>query len=167
MKKDAESVPDQRPVEFVSEDGFWRLIIQIDAAEVFLAHRQLRARDNESGGQLFGTVHEGAINIAKATGPSKNDWRSRFGFRPLRSREQRDIENMFKQGLHFLGNWHTHPEYRPTPSITDFQSISEEFLKSDHQLPFFLMAIVGLSSDPTNWWMSAHQQATYQRFSSI
>lgn len=156
MNQPAISVSKPETVVFEREDCRWYVEIRPDARQMLNRHRQKRLWSCEAGGQLFGTFHPGYTEIVAATGPSPGDWRSRFGFKPLRKREQEDIHRFFSMGLHFLGNWHTHPSPAPEPSDTDRESIAEEVVLSDHQLPFFLMVIVSTLSDPTTWWMSSH-----------
>lgn len=156
MTKPAGSVDNRGPIVLLREDRQWRLSISGTALSILAEHRQTKRWSTEAGGQLFGTIAPGLISVATATGPSPSDWRRRFGFRPSRRREQEDIDRLFSLGLHFLGNWHTHPDLQPSPSSLDLQSISDEFSKSEHQLPFFILLIVGMELDPRFWWVSSH-----------
>ena len=45
---------------------------------------------------------------------------------------------MHAKGLHFVGDWHTHPEAVPTPSSSDIRTIKEAVAKSRHHLHGFL-----------------------------
>ena len=49
-------------------------------------------------------------------------------------------------GLHFVGDWHTHPEPTPRPSEDDLKNMQECFAKSVHELRTFAMIILG--TDP-------------------
>lgn len=121
----------------------------------FKEHQQKSKRDKESGGQLFAVINENGNHwiIEKATGPNRKDFRSRFGFKANRKIEQNDINSAFEKGLHFVGDWHTHPESHPTPSSEDKKSISDIFIKSKHELPGFIMIIVG-NDELSNLWIS-------------
>ena len=46
----------------------------------------------------------------------------------------------------YVGEWHTHPEKKPSPSGTDCCSIINSFVSSDICVPFLLMIIVGTDS---------------------
>jgi integrative and conjugative element protein (TIGR02256 family) len=164
MKRPVASAVDTPATLFVREDKLW--IVTVSAAVITLisSHRQRRLWSCEAGGQLFGTIAPGYITVTTATGPSPKDWRGRFGFKPSRAREQADILRHFEQGLHFLGDWHTHPEPTPEPSGTDRDSLAEEFAQSEHQLPFFLLLIAGTQSEPRTWWLSSHRDRQGQRF---
>jgi len=55
---------------------------------------------------------------------------------------------MHRNGLHFVGDWHTHPEPVPTPSAADIRTIKEAVAKSRHHLHGFIMIVVGSSDFP-------------------
>jgi len=114
----------------------------------FDRHRQVTLGSKEAGGQLFARIDRDNIIVERVTGPRSTDRRSVFTFIPNRLAERREIKRLFKRGLHYVGDWHTHPEAHPTPSATDLNSFKEMFRKSRHQLERFVMVIVGTSSVP-------------------
>lgn len=122
------------------------LVLSDEVLNHFQAHRQTGHQEHEAGGQLFARIDGAEIIIEKATGPRKLDRRSRYSFCPSRMAERREIKKLFKTGLHYVGDWHTHPQSRPAPSQTDIRSFQEMFRRSRHQLKSFVMIIVG--SDP-------------------
>lgn len=63
---------------------------------------------------------------------------------------------MHREGLHFIGDWHTHPEPTPTPSGSDVRSIRDAVVKSKHHLNGFLMIIVGTDVFPQGLHLSLH-----------
>ena len=121
-------------------------------SDAVLAHiesrRQLTPGSTEAGGQLFARIDGSCIIIERATGPRLSDRRSPFSFIPNRIAERREIKRLFKEGLHYAGDWHTHPERRPKPSGTDAGSFRDMFRKSRHQLAGFVMVIVGTDAPP-------------------
>lgn len=119
-------------------------------------HRQTAWWKREAGGQLFARVNGDEWHIEEATGPRRSDVRSRFGFRPNRRAEQREILERFASGLHYVGDWHTHPEPVPTPSPTDISSMQEMVAASNHELTGFLMLIVGTAVGGIGLWTSIH-----------
>lgn len=125
-----------------------QLVIENPVLAHFRKFVQRRICQPESGGQLFGTFEEDTITIRVATGPYKEDKRTRYRFTPDRKREHKDIDAQFDLGLQFIGNWHTHPEQVPTPSYTDLSNTRERFLRSDHELLAFTMVIVGTAALP-------------------
>lgn len=136
--------------------GSLHVRIAADAMRAFDGHRQKRFYQREAGGQLFGTVRANHWVILEATGPRKGDRRSRFGFWPDRASEQREIHSFHARGLEYLGDWHTHPEEQPTPSARDLTSIAAIARESTHNLPGFLLCIVGRAQFPYGLWLSFH-----------
>ncbi len=122
----------------------------------FDARRQTRFYHREAGGQLFGHAGRSSWVVARATGPDRADRRCRFGFRPDRAREQREIHEFHALGFDYLGDWHTHPEGTPEPSSRDSTSIGEIARQSTHHLSGFLLCIVGHSPFPRGLWLSFH-----------
>ena len=122
----------------------------------FNAHRQTRFYHREAGGQLFGHAGRSRWTVARATGPGGADRRVRFGFKPDRTREQREIYDFHALGFDYLGDWHTHPEDTPTPSSRDLDSIGEIARQSTHHLSGFLLCIAGRSPFPGGFWLSFH-----------
>lgn len=113
------------------------------ALVVLAEYRQKHFWAREAGGQLFAEIEDKQVRVVRAGRPKALDLRSRFGFAPHRPSEQREINANFGDGLHYVGDWHTHPEDSPTPSLTDASSINECVLQSKHQLTGFLLLIVG------------------------
>ncbi len=95
------------------------------------------------------------------------DERWRMLFVPNRILQRRLIKKYFKIGRHFVGEWHTHPEPNPTPSGLDLKSMSEAFLKSQHELNYFIMAIIGNKPDVLNIWVSAHNGLSHYRLNEV
>jgi len=131
-----------------------RLVFTSEVLDHFRSNRQRRCLSSEAGGQLFARFIAGAIVVEVATGPYREDKRSRFLFTPDRCREQRDIDNYYTQRLHFLGNWHTHPQKIPFPSGIDLKNTRKRFIESDHMLESFLMVIVGLAPFPKGLYVA-------------
>ncbi|MEJ2376114.1 MAG: Mov34/MPN/PAD-1 family protein [Pseudolabrys sp.] len=125
----------------------------------FDAHRQRRFFHREAGGQLFARIRGQEWQIVAATGPRVKDRRSLFSFRPHRASEQDEIFEHHKQGLDYVGDWHTHPEEVPSPSSHDLSSIGEVVRRSTHHLPGFLLLIVGRKSFPKGLWASFHARS--------
>lgn len=121
--------------------------------EMLEKHRQRTRFHREIGGQLFARFNLGVLIVECAT--CVKGARSRFSFHPNRIEEQREIDALFEKGLHYVGDWHTHPEGRPTPSTPDRTKMLEIFQQSKHQLPYMLIAIVGLESFPAGLFLGA------------
>lgn len=130
------------------------IIIKENVLEHILEYRQLNTNDTEAGGQLFCSFEQSSVIISLATGPKEKDIRSRFRFIPNRLIERREIKKMHKAGMHFVGDWHTHPQAYPKPSIEDVGSMTDLYVRSEHQLGGMVMLIVGQADPPEGLHLS-------------
>jgi integrative and conjugative element protein (TIGR02256 family) len=124
------------------------LVFTDEVLALFARYRQRRWWQREAGGQLFARFEGPRILVAAATTPGRTDLRSRFSFKPDRRREQRDILRHHAEGLHFVGDWHTHPEPVPTISPDDAESFADIVRRSHHELNGFVLVIVGTDAPP-------------------
>jgi len=145
----------EQGITYEGPDG---LIVHIEQAVLthLYVNAQRKCWSREAGGQLFASIKKNRWVIAKATGPRPIDFRSRFAFRPDRKAENTEILAHFQEGLHYVGDWHTHPQDVPSPSHTDIRNITETVQASEHSLPGFLMAIVGRAPATDGLWISFH-----------
>lgn len=144
----------------IGESGQY-LILEKSVLDHFFEWRQLNPRMSEAGGQLFGAVEDQCIKLKLATGPRSSDRRGRFFFVADRLAERREIDALHKSGLHYFGDWHTHPQAVPTPSGTDLASMADLFARSKHELNAFLMVIVGTSEFPEGLHVSLHEASAW------
>jgi len=119
-------------------------------------HQQTEEDSPEAGGQLFARFNPNVIRIEQATGPRQSDHRSRYGYLPHRDGEQREIDQMHQRGLHFIGDWHTHPEPHPRPSTSDVRSIRQAVKQSKHHLNGFILLIAGTEPFPKGLFVSLY-----------
>lgn len=119
------------------------LVYEPDVLRHFSRNRQCGSASTEAGGQLFAKFEGNSIRIVVATGPRRSDKRTNVSFVPNRALENVEIRNMFRRGLHYIGDWRTHPEKHPRPSAIDIASMRDCFKKSTHGLNFFVLSIVG------------------------
>jgi len=125
-----------------------RVLIEDDVLEQFGRYRQIKRRAPEAGGQLFARLEPPYVVIAAATGPDERDKRSRFSFRPDLAKQQLEIKAMYERGLHYVGDWHTHPAPRGSASGPDFRSIGEVVRLSRHGFGAFLLIVAGTAPPP-------------------
>lgn len=113
-----------------------------------------RGLRREAGGQLFGTFPvPNIMQVEKATGPvpaCRRLW-NRISLN-LRV-DQKEINAEFAKGLHYLGDWHTHPATIPNPSPMDYRTFQSRFQESTHELHTMLMVIVGTNPFPGGLWV--------------
>ena len=124
--------------------------------EHFARHRQLRFWHKEAGGQLFARIEGNDIFVAEATGPRPSDRRGRTYYHADRCVEQAEIAAMHAQGLHYIGDWHSHPERQPSPSPRDDATMASRVLLSQHSLRGFVFVIIGQADPPTGMTVVIH-----------
>lgn len=134
------------------------LVLSDEVVRKLRRHRQMRWYQREAGGQLFARLSLSRIIIEEATGPRRTDRRTRTRYVPDRAAEQREIDSRHGEGLHYVGDWHTHPEALPGPSGLDIASISDSVRKSTHALNGFLLVIVGQVEPPDGLLVSVHDR---------
>lgn len=111
-------------------------------------HRQTKWWHTEAGGLLFARFDGKRILIDDITGPRRGDIRTPFSYCPNRRAEQREINDRHRKGLHYVGDWHSHPELRPTPSPRDERTMRSRVTESRHELAGFVFAIIGQAPLP-------------------
>lgn len=141
-------------LSYVVGDSDQSLVISTSVLNHFRKNQQKRWFHKEAGGQLFARLLSDQVVIEKATGPRNSDRRTRTQYVPDVRAEQREIDKSHRDGLHYVGDWHSHPEEIPRPSNDDSVSISDTFIKSKHHLNGFLLIIVGTAPFPSGLYVS-------------
>ena len=132
-------------IRFISPGG-QEVVLSESVVTHLLAHRQ-KLCGREAGGQLFGVFEDSrTVCVLKATGPRKTDLRWPFFYRPDKIAEQIEIDEAFRSNLHYVGDWHTHPQDIPSPSGYDIESLQRIFCESQHKLNYLVLAVVGRTS---------------------
>ncbi|WP_432404870.1 Mov34/MPN/PAD-1 family protein [Wukongibacter sp. M2B1] len=110
-------------------------------------YRQLN-RMYESGGILLGRVKidYSEYIIDDISEPCSRDRRYRYGFIRNKDKAQKIINEAFDKSngvIQYLGEWHTHPECNPTPSIVDRNLINNCSEKIENVSEIIFMIILG------------------------
>ena len=150
-----------------TSSGRSSVLITEAAVATMLSFRQIKGRDKEAGGQLFAHFDHGDVVIVEATTPTLLDRRSRYNFNPNRLLQRREIRKKHAAGLHFVGDWHTHPEPTATPSDDDLTSMQDCFRRSRHDLTAFILIILGIAPPPDGWYVALATADSVQRLCSI
>lgn len=99
----------------------------------------------ESGGVLLGTVHERGLLVTVATTPTRLDRQFRYLFERFPFGHRAAAKRLWRSSAgttRYLGEWHTHPQDFPTPSVIDlaeWRKLAE--VRADRRP--FLAVIVG------------------------
>lgn len=132
----------------------YSLVLTDPALAMMLCYRQVRVQDKEAGGQLFARFDGRDVVVVEATPPKLLDYRTRHSFHPNRFLQRKEIMSFYRKGLHFVGDWHTHPEPMPSPSADDIAGIKDCFQRSTHDLAAFVLLIVGTDQPPLCFYAS-------------
>ncbi len=145
--------------EWIEYDlGGSRQVLELSRSvlERFHRFRQVRPWQKEAGGQLFARLAQSRVVVVEATGPRRNDRRTRTSYIPDRAAEQREIDEMHSRGLHYVGDWHTHPERYASSSCPDVTSIADCFARSKHHLNALVLIVVGSRGVPDGLHVAIH-----------
>lgn len=123
------------------------VIISQKAHNLMLRHRQLDS-DTESGGILIGHYYPNAhtLHICVASRPCNQDRRGRYFFHRDAAHATKVARRYWAQSggaLHYLGEWHTHPEPNPSPSFVDRLSMRGLLKNSTVVSSGLVLVIVG------------------------
>lgn len=135
------------------------LIVEPAVLEHVEKSKQLNTFSTEAGGQLFGYVNELEIRVVVATGPYKRDQRGRYHYRSNDISAQKMIEAFAKDGLYYLGEWHTHAEDFPTASASDLDAMHKLLSHSKLNVNGLLMLIVGRSDLLSGYYIMFFNQS--------
>ena len=155
-----------RPRIYILPNSEHQIILTKTVLETFSTYIQ-QGTNPEAGGLLFAEFVFPVTSIVEATPPGVTDRRWRTLFIPNRTLQRQLIKQRFKDGYHFVGEWHTHPLVRPTPSTLDLESTADSFLKSRHELNYFIMVIIGNASKNLVLWVSIHDRLSHYRLKEI
>ncbi|RVU84684.1 hypothetical protein EOL70_10550 [Leucothrix sargassi] len=158
---------------FLLPDNRGEIILTGDVLSHINNFSQTSVFDKEAGGQLFSTTPNlSRVLISVATGPHKEDKRSRFSFNLDVTKAMQDRFSLFEKGLHPVGLWHTHPEKDPYPSKNDRLTTHNYLDAFQGDMQGFLSVIIGNKRHPPNlviwcaWKNKKHHWCKLEELSS-
>ncbi|WP_121965000.1 Mov34/MPN/PAD-1 family protein [Myroides sp. N17-2] len=116
---------------------------------IFKKHVQYDVHLPESGGILTGKLYEDLVEILNCSEPTVSDKQSRYNFNRSYKAAQIFINEKFEKSKGkeiYLGEWHTHPEDNPTPSVTDIKNFTKTISKNKLNSNTHFMIIIGIKS---------------------
>ena len=137
------------PLIFLRADGT-RLEVSVAVWTIMQGFIQQASDATEAGGVLMGRhLREGsAIVVDAVTTPMAGDRRARTWFHRARRRHQAAIDAAWAASegtCTYLGEWHTHPEPVPTPSLVDWADWRRRLHQDRYTEPLFFL-IVGTTA---------------------
>ena len=141
-----------------AKDGGWMLnsggyvYIEPSVLTTLADYRQLNPHDPESGGLLTGLYAAEHIHVTDITTPQSMDSQGRTRFVRQDPFHVTSTERLYQlsQGLlNMVGEWHTHPQQIPAPSLIDQRSWQETVLARRPLTTIFLI------QGTTDLWIGA------------
>ena len=138
-------------LHFELAEANWKLEFSADAIRVMSSHAQVGMKGRESVGQLYTgdlTAQTVLVGLATRLPPRVAAW-SRVQFDPKKALKER--QELFAQGFHCVGLWHTHPEPYPKPSGEDRQLARNYAKAASEQIQGIVFVIVGTRPHPNSF----------------
>lgn len=106
---------------------------------------------NERGGILMGKLYfkRNKILITDIV-ESNSKALGKYNFEMDVEYIQKKITSIWEKSAHtetYLGDWHTHPEYYPKPSLRDYITFSKNFFQSSIDQNFLIYIILGYKKE--------------------
>lgn len=116
----------------------------VDTFKLFIQYDEAKP---EAGGVLLGyLIDDYSFYVSDLSTPTEDDKSSRFSFVRSFISAQRFVNTFFKKSKGkkiYLGEWHTHPEKLPSPSITDLKSFEKQLKENVLNSQVIFMIIIG------------------------
>ncbi|PQJ36790.1 hypothetical protein BSZ35_00095 [Salinibacter sp. 10B] len=111
---------DSDAISFRSPDGQYRLRLLDSPVRKILSLGQ-EAAPAETGGILVGQyVNSNRVaEVSKVIGPPPDSTGGRYWFERGKRGLSERLNALWDDGVYYLGEWHTHPDKSPRPSVTD------------------------------------------------
>jgi integrative and conjugative element protein (TIGR02256 family) len=131
---------------------------------------QDRDTKTEAGGVLLGRFIIGCDDVVvdAVTIPMKGDKRSKFHFFRSAQYHQKRIQKawQFSDGVcNYLGEWHTHPESDPSPSLHDTLEWKRKLRFDKYDSDFLFFVIVGTKQ--INIWKGHRRKISLEKLIRI
>ncbi|WP_226580036.1 Mov34/MPN/PAD-1 family protein [Acuticoccus sediminis] len=150
------SAATSNPCEFSdNRDGGISVWVSPAAIDV-MWHNAVKSRRYETGGILIGSYGADGldIDVVEATPKPKGSLSGWLWFQRGKTGLSELLEDRWRLGLHYLGEWHYHPSAAPTPSGPDIEAMQKIAGDDAYRCRNPLLIILG-GSPRKNWSLSA------------
>lgn len=123
-----------------------KVLVETGVVSLLGKYKQNSSSKSESGGILLGYRRGKHLHIVQATTPQKKDVASRCSFTRKDPFHQSVALAKWRESgeiLGYVGDWHTHPEYEPSPSRIDFEGWGKLITKVEKPFVFMITGITG------------------------
>jgi len=115
-----------------------------------------KAENNETGGILIGKyLDKHNAVIIEVTGPTKDSKKSRYSFKSGVIGLIELLDRKWNLGQYYIGEWHSHPNSSPQPSLVDDKQMYELSIDEKLNCPEPILLIIG-GNQYTGWKISVH-----------
>lgn len=131
----------------INFDCCLKLVIDTSVINTILKYKQVK-RKNESGGILLGKkdINDDTYYITSVTTPSLFDKAGPIMFVRSNKHAQKTINRLWSESdgiVNYLGEWHTHNEKAPTPSLIDKALLKQIYIEKSNPFNYYFMLILG------------------------
>jgi integrative and conjugative element protein (TIGR02256 family) len=126
-----------------------RLLIISNKAMSKITKLSCKITDVESGGILLGKIYHSYDVISDIIMPCKKDKKGLSYFIRSFNRANKVIKKEWKRSkgkINYLGEWHTHKDIEPTPSVIDKEMIKDVFLDVGLEIDQIYLFIIGIEN---------------------
>jgi len=123
------------------------ILIEPSVVELVRGYCQHQSNMPESGGILLGYRRGTHLHVVSATTPQRDDQRKRFHFSRCDQYHQNvaiSQWNMSGNTMDYIGEWHTHPEPKPTPSSLDMSEWKKICCARKSSMVFLIVGWTGV-----------------------
>ena len=133
--------------------SYLKIIINNNVSKILNSYKQIRKNINENGGVLMGELYPSSNKIIITHALVCNNQSSLRHSVNLNTKcLQKKILKIWKESngrITYLGDWHTHPENKPSPSLTDYKTFVKNYYTSKFDQNILLYVILGKKN--TKW----------------
>ncbi len=136
--------------------AIWSLELPSTAVAILNTHAQRRFWSKESVGQLYSAnLHSNVIRVDEIT-RLQSTWSSHTRVQIDMTAVNSERADYFRNGLHCLGFWHSHPEPVPSPSKEDIAMAADHATAGRDLYSGIVFVIVGTASPPIGLGVWVH-----------
>ena len=128
-------------------------LIEPEVFAQLLAHRQMHTKACEAGGLLLGFRKPPYLHVTALTAPFPLDRRSRVRFTRCDPQHGLLAKELWQESnglIDIVGEWHTHPEAHPMPSLIDKRDWQKTLLVQPQPRLFLIVGLASIFYQGTN-----------------
>lgn len=141
-----------------------QIILTDDIKEILFSYRQKKEQDFETGGVLMGQLYPKSNKIVVSHALiCKHEFSSRYKLNLNIKCLQSKINKIWEDScgtVTYIGDWHTHPEKNPQPSLLDYKTFVINYYQSQFNQNILLYMVLGSHQ---NIWFKSFNKYKFQK----